>query len=173
MKFLVFSDSHRQMRNLRRVLSMQTAPFDAILHLGDGADEVLSLRREFPDIPIHAVRGNCDGFDLEDYDIPAEKLLRAEGKTLFLCHGDRHFVAYGTEGLAAYAKRRGADIALYGHLHTAHEEYLPPDPDDPLDRPFWIFSPGSISLPRDGTPSFGILDVSSAGVLFSVGRLRG
>ena len=172
MRFLVFSDSHGQIRNMQRVIEKNRGDFDAVLHLGDGAKEVLLLRRMYPDIKIHAVLGNCDGFDYMDYDIRQELLLPSGDKTLFLCHGDRFFVQYSLSTLSGYARRKGADIALYGHLHSAHEEYIPPNDDIPDSKPFWIFSPGSISSPRDGLPSFGILDIVDAGVLFSVGRLK-
>ena len=59
--------------------------------------------------------------------------------------------------LAAAARERGADIALFGHTHLRLERYLPPERDG--ERPLWLFNPGSISRPREGRPSYGIIDI--------------
>ena len=172
MKLLVFSDAHGRLEPIRSVIRMHRDTADAVLHLGDGAAEVLTLRAAFPDIPFYAVLGNCDSFSYTAYDIRQDALLTFSGKTLYLCHGDRFGVGGGHGALAAYAKAKGADIALFGHTHVVCEEYLPAN-DTQDDKPLWIFSPGSISLPRDRTePSFGILDISEQGVLFSAGRYR-
>ena len=171
MNFLVFSDSHGRYAVMKSVIDSHINEIDAVLHLGDGAAEVLTLRRLYPKLPIHAVLGNCDGYDYIGYGITEELLLPAEDKMLFLCHGHRQYVGAGHGYLTSYAKRKGADIALFGHCHVCCEEYLPADPDIDGDKPFWIFSPGSISSPRDGKPSFGLLHISDAGVCFSIGRL--
>lgn len=177
MKLLVFSDSHGRMEPMRSVLRKHADTTDAVLHLGDGAAEVLTLRAEFPGLPIYAVCGNCDSFTYADYGIMEDQLLTVGTHTLYLCHGHRFGVGGGTAALAAYAAYRGADIALYGHTHIADEVYLPDDhdhhPDDSKSgaHPMWILSPGSIGKPRDDLrPSFGILDITEKGVLFSVGR---
>ena len=172
MKFLVFSDSHGQTANMTKIVERDRGEIDAVLHLGDGAKEVLSLRSRYPDLPFYAVLGNCDGFDYQDYGIRQELLLPVGDRKIFLCHGDRFFVQYGHDTLLRYAKQAGADAALYGHLHIASERYYPADETQPQDKPLLICSPGSISSPRDGLPSFGYLDVSDAGILFSVGRLE-
>jgi len=172
MKLLVFSDSHGRLEPLCPVIRMHSDTVDAIIHLGDGAAEVLTLRAAFPDLPFYAVLGNCDSFTYTAFDIRQDMLLTFSGKTLYLCHGDRFGVGGGHGALAAYAQAKGADIVLYGHTHKACEEYRPAG-DAPGDKPLWILSPGSISLPRDRTePSFGILDIGEQGVLFSVGRYR-
>ncbi|MCQ2433209.1 MAG: metallophosphoesterase family protein [Clostridia bacterium] len=171
MDFLVFSDSHGRYAMMKHIIDRHKNEIDAVLHLGDGAAEVLALRRLYPDLPIHGVLGNCDGEDYTAFGIHREYMLPAAGKMIFLAHGDRLSIAGGHTYMMEYAKRKGADIALHGHLHIAFEKYYPADEIRPDDRPFWIFSPGSISSPRDGAPSFGLLHVSDAGVCFSVGRI--
>ena len=156
---------------MKSIIDSHLGGIDAVLHLGDGAAEIMTLRRLYPKLPIHAVLGNCDGYDYTGFGIPEELFLPAEDKRLFLAHGHRHSIGTGFGTLVEYAKRRGADIALFGHCHVCHDEYIPADPGDPADRPFWLFSPGSITGPRDGKPSFGLLHISKAGVCFSVGRL--
>lgn len=171
MKFLVFSDSHGSIEPMRSVLLMHAATTDAVLHLGDGAAEVLTLRAAFPALPFHAVCGNCDSFTYTDFGIMEDKLIVCGEHKLYLCHGHRFGVGGGTSSLAAYAAYRGADIVLFGHTHTAHEAYLPADDSRSDAPPMRIFSPGSIAKPRDEIrPSYGILDIRGNDVLFSVGR---
>ncbi len=168
MKILVFSDSHGRLEPIQSIIRAHADTTDAILHLGDGAAEVLTLRSRFPSIPFHAVIGNCDSYTYSEFGIMQDQCLTLGGYTLYLCHGDRFGVGSGVTALAAYAAYKHADIALFGHTHIAHEEYRPAENGS---APLWILSPGSVSLPRDGAhPSFGILDLTERGVLFSVGR---
>ncbi len=171
MNYLVISDTHGMYAHAKRCIEMQCGSIDGVLHLGDGAADVVALRRLFPDIPIEAVLGNTDSCDYIEYHIYREKIIHAGDKTIFMCHGDSHAVSGGRTHLATYTKRRNADIALYGHLHIAREEYFPADDAVPNDRPTWVFSPGSIAFPRDGRPSFGLLHIDADGVLFSIGRI--
>lgn len=169
MKLLVFSDSHGRMEPMRSVLLAHLKDTDALLHLGDGATEVYALREEFPALPIYAVRGNCDPYSCLARDVQPEQCLMFGTRTVFFCHGDRFGVGGGLGALEKYARARGADIALFGHTHKAHEEYRPAETDS--EKPLWLLSPGSAALPRDGAaPSFGILDITPSGILFSVGR---
>ncbi len=171
MKFLIFSDSHGALEPMRSIIAMHRDTLDGILHLGDGAAEVLTLRRTFSDIPFYAVQGNCDDSSFLDYGIPYDRFLDVGAKKLYLCHGDLFGVTAGSHGvLLAFAKRKGVDIALFGHAHAACNAYYPANDERPDDRPIHILSPGSIVKPRDGYPSFGILDITEQGILFSVGR---
>ena len=54
-----------------------------------------------------------------------------------------------------FARKNGADILLYGHTHIAFTDY-----DDGL----YIMNPGSCGRPREGLPSYGIIDITKAGV---------
>ena len=168
MTVLVFSDSHGMTRNLQKAAKSHAGSADAIIHLGDGASDSLLLTGLFPGVPIYAVRGNCDPGYLPDGPLPRERTIELGGHRLFLCHGDLHSVFRGWEPLLKDARENGADIAMYGHLHCAEERYFPASSDGPAVR---VFSPGSISLPRDGAPSYGVLLLDGDNVLFSVGRL--
>ena len=174
MKVLVFSDSHGRLQPMEAIIRAHADTTDAVLHLGDGAAEVLTLRAKFRQIPFHAVTGNCDSYTFSEFGITQDQCLVLGGYTLYLCHGDRFGVGGGTSALAAYAAYKNADIALYGHTHMAHDEYIPADPGKHDSKPLWILSPGSVSKPRDSMlPSFGILDLTEKGVLFSVGHWSG
>lgn len=172
MKLLVFSDSHGRTEPMASILAAHADTADAVLHLGDGAAEVLTLRARYPGLPFYAVMGNCDSASYSDFGITDDRLLTVGDHTLYFCHGDRFGVGGGTAALAAYAAYRGADIVLFGHTHVAQEVYLPDGADAKHPCPMFILSPGSVSRPRDSTqPSFGILDITDRGVLFSVGRV--
>ena len=45
--------------------------------------------------------------------------LEAEQIKIYYCHGHRYSVKSGLDLLAQEAKRRGCEIALYGHTHEA------------------------------------------------------
>ena len=62
------------------------------------------------------------------------------------------------------AKEKGADIALFGHTHEPYEEYLP-------EYGLWLFNPGALSSPARGEPTYGLLTLSGANVLFSHGTI--
>ncbi len=175
MELLVFSDSHGNYIHMKRVLEQYGAEVDGVIFLGDGAAEICTLRRMFSNLPFYAVLGNNDDYDYLNYGFYQEYFLSAEGKTVLLCHGHSHHIGAGIEHLAAYARIRGANAALYGHLHTATETYVEGNAseDAPNRAPILIASPGSIAYPRSGTPpSFGRLHIASDGILFSVGYIK-
>ncbi|MBO4229380.1 MAG: YfcE family phosphodiesterase [Clostridia bacterium] len=168
MTVLVFSDSHGITRNLLRAAKAHAGKADAVLHLGDGAPDLHLISGLFPGVPFYPVRGNCDpAYDCEG-PLPRDRVVTLGSHRLYLCHGDLHSVSRGWDSLVRDARSQSADIALYGHLHIAEERYFPPASDGGAVH---VFSPGSISLPRDGSPSYGLLLLSGGDVLFSVGRL--
>jgi len=164
-KILIFSDSHGSVLNIRPVLELHAADSDYILHLGDGAEEFLRLAPEYPGKPFLAVRGNCD-----EAVAPPVRTLEVGEKKILLCHGHSFGVKGGIDTLALSARRSGVDIALYGHTHTPLNVYLPEEDGFP---PLYVFCPGSISLPAYGPPAYGLLEISSAGVMLSHGEVTG
>ena len=74
-------------------------------------------------------------------------------------HGHTYNVKYTLSQLKSAARSNGADIVLYGHTHVAKTEY-----DDGL----YVMNPGSISHPREGAPSYGVVEISSAGVFLNI-----
>ncbi len=174
MNFLVFSDSHGKTAAMASLIRQHIASIDAVIHLGDGAADVLYLRSIFPSLNIYAVLGNCDPFSYTEYEIPPYHMLNIGDKMIFCCHGNRLGVSEGISGLIAEAVHRDADIVLFGHTHAVFEKYFPVgDNSVSSDKPRWVFNPGSISKPRDGVCSFALLHVSEKGVLFSSARIGG
>ena len=97
------------------------------------------------------VSGNCDwGTDKPDYDI-----IKFGGKTIFFTHGARFGVKGDLNIAKLFARKNEADILLFGHTHVAVTDY-----DDGL----YIMNPGSCGRPREGLPSYGIIDITEAGI---------
>ena len=166
MKLLVISDTHGGRAALSRVLRRH-ADADVVLFLGDGLGEIEAAAADGGLPPVLAVRGNCDS-PTSPYGCVREEEVTVSlgGHRLLLVHGHTVGVKASLGGLAAVARRHGADIALYGHTHVASETYLSEENGGPL----WLFCPGSLGHPADGAPSYGLLMLDEGGVLFSVGR---
>lgn len=160
MNIVIISDTHRRGYRIKKVLEMHPHA-DLVVFLGDGADEALPYLKA-ASIPYVAVAGNCDFYS----DLPEEVILTLEGYRILLTHGHIGRVKEGPTHLASYAYLKGCDIVLFGHTHERCELYIS-EPHGPL----YLFNPGSLGEPRCGNPSFGHLNLSKQGVLFSHGEL--
>ena len=92
-----------------------------------------------------------------------------------MMHGHTHSVALGIENAIRYAAQRGADVLLYGHTHIPEERYLPAGTavgGITLEKPMYVFNPGSLGNPReDGIPRFGLMQIRAGQIAFSHGNL--
>lgn len=157
MIILVVSDSHGQMSGLRALAGDDALRPDHIFHLGDHARDALVLRAA---APVAAVRGNCDPYG----DAPQELLLEFEGVRILLTHGHTQRVKMSLLNLRLRAQEAGASVALFGHTHTPHLSET---------NGITLFNPGSISEPRTGKPSYGILRLSGGAAVFEHMTLSG
>lgn len=112
-KLVVISDTHG---NISAVDSLRglVEENDFLIHLGDGAGDIRAFWDSYPD-KIFQCSGNCDFFS----PLPEEGVLEVESLRIFYCHGHKYRVKSDLNGLAMEAKKRGCDIALYGHTHCA------------------------------------------------------
>lgn len=154
MRILVTSDTHGDSSSLRRAILAQPSA-EAVIHLGDGEEDVARMRFSFPDKTILQVRGNCDWGS----SLPTEGLYEAAGKRIFYTHGHLYGVKSGIYQLLSTARDRGADIVLFGHTHKALESY-----EDGI----YLMNPGSLS---GWGPSYGTVDITDRGVLTNVVEL--
>ena len=136
-RLTVFSDSHGSSGALREAIELHRRDTDCFIFLGDGCREAVPLLEDCGKA-YQVVPGNCDMFV---GGMPESLTLDLGAARIFICHGHRY----------------GADIALFGHTHLRLDRYLPPERDG--ERPLWLFNPGSISRPREGRPSYGIIDI--------------
>lgn len=117
MKILVLSDSHGRIAPMVQAVE-RTAP-DEIFHLGDCFADGEQLRRQFPDIPLVQVPGNCDCRP----DQPAERLITLDGKRILLCHGHTYGVKTSLTTAGFAAEEQSLDAFLFGHTHRALCDY--------------------------------------------------
>lgn len=112
-KLVIISDTHGNAKGVESLLPI-IAENDYVIHLGDGAGDLRAVWDAYPD-KAYVCAGNCDFFS----PLPAEGELEVEGVKIFYCHGHRYDVKKTRFSLALEAKRRGCQIALYGHTHVA------------------------------------------------------
>ena len=113
MKLLVFSDSHGQADKMLKAIE-QGAP-DMIIHLGDAGRDIDKIKKQFPQIPLKAVRGNCDFSS----DLPETELFSVGKVKLFITHGHVFTVKRTLAPLIDEAISLGVNIVMFGHTHTA------------------------------------------------------
>ena len=114
MKIAVFSDTHGNTgRMLRAVRELRP---DALVHLGDYERDTEGLKKEFPDIPLYQVCGNCDVAPAS----PLDAIVDFGGVRTLLTHGHRYGVDWGRlDSLIYAAQERECRLVLFGHTHRA------------------------------------------------------
>ncbi len=158
MRIIVISDTHQNYRSLETIVK-NNLDAHAFIHLGDGESECELLLRTVPDVAdrFYYVRGNCD---YEKSHPLTQTIEPFPGHRIFATHGHRYFVAHSLDHLAQAAREEGCNIALYGHTHVSKTLY---------ENGIYLMNPGSATHPRDGNPpSYGILDLSTAGVMCNI-----
>lgn len=103
-----------------------------------------------------AVRGNCDAeVDQMVLDVPCmadyAELVDEEGRVLFLTHGHVFGAGFHNSIDRLPALPSGSAV-VYGHTHVKVNEEIPDHAG------IWAFNPGSTSIPKDGTHSYGIYE---------------
>ena len=140
MKILVFSDSHGKTALMHHII--QSSSCDIIFHLGDCYDDMVEISNCY-DIPTFGVIGNVD----YSSDGPIHERLSIENTQFFLTHGHHYHVKQHLNHIRDVAKQVSADIVLFGHTHMPVIE----------ENGFLLMNPGSISRPRNGYPSYGVI----------------
>lgn len=170
MKLLIASDIHGAAGYCRQLLdAWDREGADRLLLLGDvlyhgprndlprdyAPKRVIPLLNALAD-RIIAVRGNCDAeVDQMVLDFPVmadyATLFDEAGRELFLTHG--HVFGAGMHNSVDHAPALPEGSALvYGHTHIKVNEESAAHPG------LWLFNPGSVSIPKDGTHSYGIYE---------------
>ncbi len=124
LSILVISDTHGKIGPAQEAISL-VPHTDLILHLGDHASDLASLRSVL-DRPVLAVRGNCDGFGKI---MPPEILeLKLAGCRIIMTHGhNRKFeVKNDLIKIRQFASNEGKfpELMLFGHTHSYHDEMI-------------------------------------------------
>lgn len=154
MRIVVFSDSHNDFFALKEVMQVQQDA-EAFIHLGDGQKEFDYLCTSYPFKIMRGVTGNCDW---NRTGIESDTITLG-GKTIFFTHGHVFGVKSGLERLKKHAREIGADVVLFGHTHEPVTFY-----EDGI----YYMNPGSVSMPRYGESSYGVVDITEAGIVTSI-----
>lgn len=171
MNILVLSDSHGRMANIKEAFARQVKRPDAVVFLGDGLRDLSYC--DIGGIPLFAVNGNCDVYDLFGTLSPSDEIVMTlGGKRFLMVHGHAYGVKNGLGRLIAHAVEKDVDVALFGHTHVPLEKYLPEGESEYgilLKKPLYLLNPGSIG---GFSPSFGCVTVNErGGVILSHGTL--
>ena len=175
MKYVIASDIHGSAYWAERlVAAIESEAPDRILLLGDllyhgprndlprdyAPKRVIPLLNDLAAMGrVIAVRGNCDSeVDQMVLSFPimadyAEIVDEATGRTLFLTHGHVFGAGYHNSVDNLPALPEGAAV-VYGHTHKKVNE----DAAAQGHPGIWAFNPGSVSIPKDGTHSYGVYE---------------
>ena len=107
---------------------------------------------------VIAVRGNCDAeVDQMVLDMPImadySQLADGSGRALFLTHGHVFGAGYHNSVNNLPRLPQGSAV-VYGHTHVKVNE----DAAAQGHPGIWAFNPGSVSIPKDGSHSYGIYE---------------
>lgn len=175
MKFLIASDIHGSAYWAERLMAaIEAEQPDRIIFLGDllyhgprndlprdyAPKRVIPLLNDLAKSGrVIAVRGNCEAeVDQMVLEFPCMSdsalVMDSDGRELFCTHG--HVFGAGIHNSVDNAPVLPAGSALvYGHTHIKVNEESQKHPG------LWLFNPGSVSIPKDGTHSYGIYEDGS------------
>ena len=121
---------------------------DLVFFLGDGERDIVKVMDKYPDLPVYAVRGNCD------FRSGLSNLLKCAvgGVTIFMTHGHMSNVKYEDrlDTLTQQAIQAGAEVALFGHTHSQHLSY---------NMGVMLLNPGSVG--RGYYPGYAVLNIEN------------
>ena len=156
-RVLVFSDSHGDVRKMKQIIENMYG-VTAVIHLGDINRDIQFLEDNFFDFPIYGVQGN------NDYSgaYPNEKMLTIGNKKIFITHGHYYLSGWDPSPLKRIRAAERADVILFGHTHIAEEEHF---------NGKILANPGSISRPRTGNASYGVIEIEDEKISYCNVRL--
>ncbi|MBP3402018.1 MAG: YfcE family phosphodiesterase [Clostridia bacterium] len=165
MKCLCFSDSHGDTYNIRRALSMHPDA-EVVFFLGDGLSDLEHFVNDRSRAFL-AVRGNWDiSAIFGDSFVKNVDMITLLGHRIVFTHGNNYGVKSGINGIVELARDKNADLVLFGHTHLPFEKYIPD-----VNRGIYLFNPGSIGGRRPAGASYGVINITEQGILFSHGTL--
>lgn len=141
--FLAFGDSHRSSRALALIaeIILRRQP-ELWVHTGDNYSDYQFLKKKTK-ISCYGVRGNCD-LGLSSALAPEELIIEYRAKKFLLTHGHFYGVKHSYSDILRRAKEVAADAVIFGHSHVQFAQ----EKDG-----IWLVNPGSIPLPRGGSPA--------------------
>lgn len=162
MKILIISDTHGHLNNLHPVLKA-VGPLVHLIHCGDVEGQMEEIE-ELAGCPCTFVKGNNDFY----CPLPMETTLTFGTNKLYVTHGHQLGVSWTSRELVARAKKKGCNVALFGHTHM-------PTLNEGVS--LTLLNPGSLTYPRHNRrePTFATMEIDSRGralyTLCYVGKL--
>lgn len=151
MKALIFSDSHGTVGAM--IDSIEANPdVNLIIHAGDIQRDIDDIMCVYPNIPCAYVVGNNDYFIRDGL---SDRFFEFGGKKIFLTHGHNYGVKMSVHRVVSEAKKRGADVCIFGHTHNPYISN-----DD-----IWVVNPGpanrsyAVLIIKDNKISIEIKDI--------------
>lgn len=154
MRIIVVSDTHGNYSKLEDVLFQQPRA-DYFIHLGDGEREFDEVQGYHQNIKFLSVAGNCDFAS----SLPKDAEIVLCEKRIYFTHGHKYGVKSGYGRVICEALRRNADILLFGHTHVAMTAY---------ENGLYIMNPGSLGHPQESNATYGIIDITKAGIVTNI-----
>jgi hypothetical protein len=131
MKILMVSDSHGKVGGILDAIEREKP--DVLFHMGDVIRDAQTVQSVCPELPIHAVVGNCDGWAAG----PESLEVTVEGLRFLLVHGHCHQAKLGNWTLLKTGREGKYDGVCYGHTHQPVAQLQPEG--------FWLINPGTVS----------------------------
>lgn len=149
-RILIMSDSHQRIENALRAIE-QAGEIDLMIHAGDVGMDYLALSNACR-VYNYIIQGNNDIY----YPLPKHAIFQLGKYNVYVNHGHRLGVDYGTNSLEYKALEYGCNIAIYGHTHKPYFH---------KDDEMMVLNPGSITLPRQGDrkKTYMIMNIDDAG----------
>lgn len=150
MKVLVISDTHGYEGDVLRILYRE-GNVDLLIHCGDVEGGQWKIQ-EMAGCPCYFVKGNNDYFS----DLPNDVLVRIGNYQALVTHGHLYGISMGKMRLEAEARKRGAQIVMFGHTHYPYLEEK---------SGLVMLNPGSVTYPRQPgrQGSYLIIEVKESG----------
>ena len=148
MKIIVFSDSHGNLRSVKKVLD-STENVDMIFHLGDNVRDAQKIE-EMTSCPVKYVKGNTDYVEA-----PIEMIETICNKIFFITHGHKYGIKRNLDRIFYAAQEKSADIVLFGHSHAPYYEEI---------QGILFLNPGSIGDKRwEPNETYGVIEIDDNG----------
>ncbi len=154
MKILLIGDTHGKLDRVRDIYG-KLRDIDLIAHTGDHYEDGMQLGRDF-NVPVVAVKGNCDGSrSKDDFEI-----IETEAGKIFMTHGHAYNVGYDLTNLMYKAMEENCKAVFFGHTHRCMVNE---------SGGIRFVNPGSLTQPRDGSGgSYAIVRTSEDGIEASI-----
>ncbi|MCI8492515.1 YfcE family phosphodiesterase [Anaerotruncus colihominis] len=157
-RIIVVSDTHRDYKSLERLVLMHEKTAGLFIHLGDGAQELAAVKKEYPSVNWLQTPGNCDYTG----NAALAGCFTCKKAHIFYTHGHIYYVKYELNALLAAGQEVGANVILYGHTHIPYVKY---------ENGVYLMNPGSLGQPRGNGRTYGVLDVSDSEIVCHISEL--